>query len=227
MGYLDNTTTTVDAILTKKGRELLARGENEFKITKFSLSDDEIDYTLWDVTHPDGTNSYGAAIENMPLLEAFPDENQVMRYKLVTLPKDTAKLPIIEVPQSSILFKNAGVVQPITPTTRNGSDAKLGYSIILHNSDAADLVVSFKEKPQTARGWINGGYFVIEPEFFDLIQGDSSILEKEPLEKVAEMGELMAYKHEGFWQCMDTKRDKDSLDELWRTNRAPWKKQTT
>ena len=87
-----------------------------------------------------------------------------------------------------------------------------------------DLVVSFKEKPQTARGWINGGYFVIEPEFFDLIQGDSSILEKEPLEKVAEMGELMAYKHEGFWQCMDTKRDKDSLDELWRTNRAPWKK---
>ena len=62
MGYLDNTTTTVDAILTKKGRELLARGENEFKITKFSLSDDEIDYTLWDVTHPDGTNSYGAAI---------------------------------------------------------------------------------------------------------------------------------------------------------------------
>jgi|TARA_B100001964_G_C14252748_1_gene610741 hypothetical protein len=142
MGYLDNTTTTVDAILTKKGRELLARGENEFNITKFALSDDEIDYTLWDVTHPDGTNSYGAVIENMPVLEAFPDENQVMRYKLVSLPKDTAKLPIIEVPQSSILFKNAGVVQPITPTTRNGSDAKLGYSIILHNSDAADLVVA-------------------------------------------------------------------------------------
>jgi glucose-1-phosphate cytidylyltransferase len=93
--------------------------------------------------------------------------------------------------------------------------------------DDDDLVISFKEKPQTARGWVNGGYFVIEPEFFDLIQGDSSILEKEPLEKVAEMGELMAYKHEGFWQCMDTKRDKDSLDELWRTNRAPWKKQTT
>ena len=142
MGYLDNTTTTVDAILTKKGRELLARGENEFKITKFSLSDDEIDYTLWDVTHPDGTNSYGAAIENMPLLEAFPDENQVMRYKLVTLPKDTAKLPIIEVPQPSILFKNAGVVQPITPTTRNGSDSKLGYTLVLHNSDAADLVIA-------------------------------------------------------------------------------------
>ena len=142
MGYLDNTTTTVDAILTKKGRELLARGENEFNITKFALSDDEIDYTLWDVTHPDGTNSYGAVIENMPVLEAFPDENQVMRYKLVSLPKDTAKLPIIEVPQSSILFKNAGVVQPITPTTRNGSDSKLGYSIILHNSDAADLVVA-------------------------------------------------------------------------------------
>ena len=139
MGYLDNTTTTVDAILTKKGRELLARGENEFKISKFALSDDEIDYTLWDVTHPDGTNSYGAAIENMPLLEAFPDENQVMRYKLVTLPKDTAKLPIIEVPQPSILFKNAGVVQPIKATTRNGSDSKLGYTVVLHNSDKSAI----------------------------------------------------------------------------------------
>ena len=141
MGFLDNSSITVDAILTKRGRQILAAG-GDLNITKFALSDEEIDYTLWDVTHPDGTNSYGAVIENMPVLEAFPDENQVMRYKLVSLPKDTAKLPIIEVPQSSILFKNAGVVQPITPTTRNGSDSKLGYSIILHNSDAADLVVA-------------------------------------------------------------------------------------
>lgn len=90
MGFLDNTTTTVDAILTKKGRELLARGQNEFNITKYALADDEVDYNLWDTSHPNGTNFYGAVIENMPLLEATPDENQIMRYKLVTLPKNTA-----------------------------------------------------------------------------------------------------------------------------------------
>jgi glucose-1-phosphate cytidylyltransferase len=86
-----------------------------------------------------------------------------------------------------------------------------------------DIVTSFKEKPQTTQGWINGGYFVIEPEFFDLIKGDSTILEKEPLEKAAEIGELMSYQHDGFWQCMDTKRDRDSLEELWQNNNAPWK----
>ena len=96
MGFLDNTTTTVDAILTKKGRELLARGQNEFNITKYALADDEVDYNLWDTSHPNGTNFYGAVIENMPLLEATPDENQIMRYKLVTLPKNTAKLPIVQ-----------------------------------------------------------------------------------------------------------------------------------
>ncbi len=86
-----------------------------------------------------------------------------------------------------------------------------------------NLVTSFKEKPQTTQGWINGGYFVIEPEFFDLIQDDSTILERDPLEKVAQMGELMSYQHDGFWQCMDTKRDRDSLEELWQTDNPPWK----
>ena len=85
-----------------------------------------------------------------------------------------------------------------------------------------DQVIAFQEKPQTTQGWINGGYFVIEPEFFDLIDGDSTILEKTPLEKVAEMGELMAYRHDGFWQCMDTKRDRDSLEEMWQSGKAPW-----
>jgi len=87
---------------------------------------------------------------------------------------------------------------------------------------SGNKILSFKEKPQTAQGWINGGFFVIEPEFIDLIDNDFSILEREPLEKVAEMGELMAYYHEGYWQCMDTKRDRDNLEELWSTNRAPW-----
>ena len=73
------------------------------------------------------------------------------------------------------------------------------------------------------RGWINGGFFVCQPNFFDLIKDDQTVLEAEPLEQTASMGELMAYKHEGFWQCMDTKRDKDLLEELWSTNKAPWK----
>ena len=82
-------------------------------------------------------------------------------------------------------------------------------------------VISFKEKPQLHEGWINGGFFVIEPGFFDLIKDDSIMLEREPLEIVANLGELMAYKHFGFWQCMDTKRDHDLLEELWSKN-APW-----
>ena len=84
-------------------------------------------------------------------------------------------------------------------------------------------VTSFQEKPQLVQGWINGGYFVIEPGFYDLIAGDSTILEQEPLEQAAQLGELMAFKHEGFWQCMDTKRDKDLLEELWQNSEAPWR----
>ena len=82
MGVLDNTSVTVDAILTKKGREKLAKGEGQFRITKFALGDDEIDYNLYDVTHPNGSNFYGEAIENMNLLEAVPDQQLSLRYKL-------------------------------------------------------------------------------------------------------------------------------------------------
>jgi len=85
-----------------------------------------------------------------------------------------------------------------------------------------EQVTSFQEKPQTGQGWINGGYFVIEPEFFDLIQGDQMILEREPLERVAQMGELMAFQHSGFWQCMDTKRDRDKLEAFWNSGKVPW-----
>lgn len=87
----------------------------------------------------------------------------------------------------------------------------------------SDQVNRFQEKPQMGQGWINGGYFVIQPEFFDLIAGDATILEREPLEQAARLGELMAYRHEGFWQCMDTKRDRDSLEELWQSGKAAWK----
>ena len=84
-------------------------------------------------------------------------------------------------------------------------------------------VISFQEKPQTTQGWINGGYFIIEPEFFDLIEGDNTILERGPLEKVAAIGELVAYHHNGYWQCMDTKRDRDNLEELWGAGKAAWR----
>lgn len=86
-----------------------------------------------------------------------------------------------------------------------------------------EQVASFQEKPQMGQGWINGGYFVIEPTFFDLIAGDTTVLEREPLEKVAAMGELMAYRHNGFWQCMDTKRDRDMLEDMWQSGNALWK----
>ena len=92
----------------------------------------------------------------------------------------------------------------------------------LLNLDENDTVTSFEEKPQLKQGWINGGFFVMEPEFLDLIKNDQTILEKSPLEIVANKGELAAFKHEGFWQCMDTKRDKDNLDNLIKINNAPW-----
>lgn len=82
-------------------------------------------------------------------------------------------------------------------------------------------VSNFQEKPQLHEGWINGGYFVINPEFFELIDGDTTMLEREPLEKVTKAGELMAYKHNGFWHCMDTKRDHELLESLWDQG-APW-----
>ena len=154
MGFLNNTSVTVDAILTKKGRELLARGQNEFQITKFALADDEIDYNLWDTAHPNGSNYYGAVIENMPLLESFVDENQVMRFKLITLPKNTAKMPVLEVPAPNLSFTGAGITQTISPNTRNGADAESGYMFILHDATIANLTpfVSTKKKKMKKKG---------------------------------------------------------------------------
>lgn len=86
-----------------------------------------------------------------------------------------------------------------------------------------DEIVEFKEKPQTQEGWINGGFFVFEPEIFDYLEGDETILEAGPLEQLARDGELMAYRHGGFWQCMDTVRDRNRLQSLWESGEAPWK----
>jgi len=116
MGYLNNSVVTVDAILTNKGRQLLAQGN--FNITQFALADDEIDYTLYNPTNPSGSAYYGQAIENMPLLEAFPQETQMMKYKLVTLPRGTAKLPILDLGYTAIVIKQ-GASLAITPETLN------------------------------------------------------------------------------------------------------------
>ena len=118
MGYLDNTSITVDAILTKRGRELLARGDGSFNITQFALADDEIDYTLFNENHPNGSQYYGEAIENMPLLEAIPDENNIMIHKLVTLPIWTTKLPIVTANISKIQL-SLGASTTVSPNTLN------------------------------------------------------------------------------------------------------------
>jgi len=118
MGYLNNAVVTVDAILTTKGRQLLAKNDGSFRITQYALADDEIDYTLFNPNHPSGSAYYGEAILNMPLLEAFPEETQIMKYKLTTLPRGTARLPILDLGYTSIVIKQ-GASLAITPQTLN------------------------------------------------------------------------------------------------------------
>jgi hypothetical protein len=118
MGYLNNSVVTVDAILTDTGRQLLAQNDGQFRITQFALADDEIDYTLYNPNHPSGSAYYGQAIQNMPLLEAFPQSTQTMKYKLVTLPRGTAKMPILDLGYNAIVIKQ-GASLAITPQTLN------------------------------------------------------------------------------------------------------------
>jgi hypothetical protein len=144
MAILNPTTVTVDAILTTKGRELLARNDGSFQITQFALADDEIDYTLYNPNHPSGSAFYGEAIENTPILEAIPNESQIMRYKLVTLPRGTSKLPVINIGYNSISLRQ-GASLTITPQTLNylGSTSTFeanGYTATIADSR---LVSSF------------------------------------------------------------------------------------
>jgi len=143
MGYLDNSSVTVDAILTKKGRELLAKGNGAFKITQFALGDDEVDYTLWNPDHPLGSDYYGVIIENMPILEAIPDETQALRSKLISLPKGSKRIPVISVTPGSISAlsgKNA-VIKP--DTTNNPSlNQTYGYTCILSDNTIGTIVAT-------------------------------------------------------------------------------------
>jgi hypothetical protein len=143
MGYLNNSSVTVDAILTKKGRELLARGRSAFNVTQFAVADDEIDYGLYDPAHPLGTEYYGSSIENLPLVEASPDETQSLRYKLVTLARGANAIPQIQVNPKSIELTYSATSTPsqiITVTTTDGlNSAPFGYTAILYDGEAALL----------------------------------------------------------------------------------------
>lgn len=145
MAFLNNQLVTVDAVLTRKGRELLARNDGSFRITQFALSDDEIDYTLYNPNHPSGSAFYGEAIEAMPLLEAFVDETQDLKYQLVTLPRGTAKLPVLNIGGRASYSIQQGATITFQPTTLNylntiETTEPLGYLVTISNQN---LIASF------------------------------------------------------------------------------------
>jgi len=154
MGVLDNTTITVDAILTKKGRELLAQGEGKFKITQFALADDEIDYGLYDITHPNGSNFYGAAIENMNLLEAIPNQTLAVKYFLTNEVGDGSVAPIVNITgATSINALQSGV---FTATTDNYANEL--YEWVLEDTTYASLVTAgVGQRKQTAASFTKEG----------------------------------------------------------------------
>ena len=141
MGYLDNTSITVDAILTKKGRQKLASGQS-LTISKFALGDDEIDYTLYEPAHPKGSAYYDSAIKAIPIMEASPDETQVLRYKLVTLPKGTTQIPVVALGISAVgVFQDEGQVA-LSPTTSPQGNTNAGYTVVLADQRAGTLAVT-------------------------------------------------------------------------------------
>ena len=127
MGYLDSSTITVDAILTKRGRELLAQNDGSFKVTQFALGDDEIDYTMFNENHPNGSQYSGEAIENMSLLEAIPDGNHIMRHKLITLDRGTSVIPFIDVGINIIKLAIGGTYS-LSPKTLNYNGVTTGLA---------------------------------------------------------------------------------------------------
>lgn len=141
MAYIDNQTITVDAILTKKGRELLAQNGN-LNITSFALADDEIDYTLYQPNHPNGSAFYDIAIRNTPVFEPVSDETQVMKYKLVSLNQGVTSIPVISIAQDKISVTRdyTGDII-ISPSTNPAYNLTLGYTAILGNKNVGVLLV--------------------------------------------------------------------------------------
>ena len=141
MAYLDNTEITVDAILTKKGRQKLASGQS-LNITKFALGDDEIDYTLYEPAHPKGSAYYDSAIRAIPVTEATPDETQILRYKLVTLPKGTTQIPIVKLGITAISVNQTEGGVSLSPTTSPAGNTNAGYTVVLADQRAGTLTVT-------------------------------------------------------------------------------------
>jgi hypothetical protein len=142
MAYLDNTAgITVDAILTKKGRQKLASGQS-LNITKFALGDDEVDYTLYEPAHPKGSAFYDSAIKSLPITEASSDESLILRYKLVTLPKGTTQIPLVRLGVSSISVTQLEGGVALSPTTSPSGNTSAGYTAILADQSAGTLTVT-------------------------------------------------------------------------------------
>ena len=141
MAYLDNTEITVDAILTKKGRQKLASGQS-LNITKFALGDDEIDYTLYEPAHPKGSAYYDSAIRAIPVTEATPDETQILRYKLVTLPKGTTQIPVVKLGVTAISVNQTEGGVSLSPTTSPAGNTNAGYTVVLADQRAGTLTVT-------------------------------------------------------------------------------------
>ncbi len=169
MGYLDKSSITVDAILTKRGREKLASGD--FTITKFALADDEIDYSLWDESHSKGTLYYGQAIENLPMVEAIPDESKVMRFKLMTLSKNIQKLPFLQLTPADPTFTltgegSSGIITAKTSTSQTGGVifADTAYTAIISDKSVANFSGEAQTDSGTATAIFDAseGYATIE-----------------------------------------------------------------
>lgn len=140
MSYINNEIITVDAVLTKKGRELLA-SQGGLNITAFALADDEIDYRLYQPNHPQGSAYYDLAVRNTPVFEAFTDETQVLKYKLVTLAAGQTSIPVISIGQSSInVDKDYKGEVVIVPSTNPVYNTTLGYTAILSNKNVGTII---------------------------------------------------------------------------------------
>lgn len=140
MGYLDNNSITVNAVLTKKGREILARN-GALRITSFALADDEVDYRLYNPTHPQGSAFYDVAIKNTPVFEPLTDQTQALKYKLVTLPVGSSKIPVISLGDQSITVGSTYTqAKIITPSTNPSYNTTLGYTAVLNDSNAGTII---------------------------------------------------------------------------------------
>ncbi len=174
---------------------------NSGEISFLSIKKVDWNVTLVDTGHETMT---GGRVKKM---QSFIGDNPFM----LTYGDGVSNIDISKLYDCHIQKKKIATVTAVHPAARFG---QLDIS--------GNLVKSFAEKPQLDSGWINGGFFVFEPEIFKFIKNNQTILERDPLEKIANIGQLNAFKHEGFWQCMDTKRDKDRLEEIWNSGNVPW-----